>query len=174
VISHNRGFRVQFILMDNEFECMRGDLANIGVSLNTTAQDEHVGDVERYIRTIKERTRCIHNSLPYQKMPVRMIAEMVYTSVFWLNCFPAANGVSTTVSPRTTVTGQGIYYDRHCQLEFGSYVQTHEQHDNTMAPRTTGAIALRPTGNAQGGYYFMSLTTGRRISRNQWTALPMP
>eukprot|EP00978_Attheya_sp_CCMP212_P022914 scaffold69305_cov32-Attheya_sp.AAC.1 len=43
-----------------------------------------------------------------------------------------------------------------------------------MHARTTGAIALRPTGNSQGGYYFYSLTTGRRLNRNNWTVLPMP
>jgi hypothetical protein len=43
-----------------------------------------------------------------------------------------------------------------------------------MATRTTGAITLRPTGNEQGEYYFLSLTTGRRLNRNHWTALPMP
>jgi len=36
------------------------------------------------------------------------------------------------------------------------------------------SIALRPTENAQGGYYFISLTTGRRLNRNHWTELPMP
>eukprot|EP00978_Attheya_sp_CCMP212_P032304 scaffold125490_cov35-Attheya_sp.AAC.1 len=50
----------------------------------------------------------------------------------------------------------------------------HEEHDNSMATRTTGAIALRPTGNAQGGHYFFSLSSGRRINRNRWTPLPMP
>ena len=43
-----------------------------------------------------------------------------------------------------------------------------------MASRTCAAIALRPTGNTQGGYYFMSLCTGARINRNLWTALPLP
>ena len=43
-----------------------------------------------------------------------------------------------------------------------------------MATRTTGAIALRPTGNEQGGYIFMSLTTGRVLNRNHWTTLLMP
>jgi hypothetical protein len=43
-----------------------------------------------------------------------------------------------------------------------------------MVTRTTGAIALRPTGNTQGGYMFYSLTTGQCISRNRWTMLPMP
>jgi hypothetical protein len=50
----------------------------------------------------------------------------------------------------------------------------HEEHDNSMATRTTGAIALRPTGNTQGSYLFYSLDTGRVLTRNQWTALPMP
>jgi hypothetical protein len=43
-----------------------------------------------------------------------------------------------------------------------------------MHERTTGAIALRPTGNQQGGYYVYSLTSGRRLNRNNWTSLPMP
>ncbi len=33
---------------------------------------------------------------------------------------------------------------------------------------------MTPTGNAQGGYFFLSLITGRRISRQQWDELPMP
>jgi len=36
-----------------------------------------------------------------------------------------------------------------------------------------GAIVLNPTGNARGDYFFMSLTTGRRLSRHQWMPVPM-
>eukprot|EP00978_Attheya_sp_CCMP212_P016373 scaffold42843_cov94-Attheya_sp.AAC.1 len=43
-----------------------------------------------------------------------------------------------------------------------------------MAPRTVGAIACRPTGNAQGGYFFYSLSTGRILNRQKWTTLPRP
>ena len=43
-----------------------------------------------------------------------------------------------------------------------------------MATRTIGAIALRPTGNTQGGYFFFSLSTGRVLNRGRWTSLPMP
>ena len=64
--------------------------------------------------------------------------------------------MSEYLSPREIITGSGIDFHKHCQLEFGSYVQTHEDHDNTMATRTIGAIALRPTGNSQGGYYFLA------------------
>jgi Reverse transcriptase (RNA-dependent DNA polymerase) len=168
------GFSVEMLMTDGEFESLRGDLAAMRVNLNTTARDEHVGDIERYIRTVKERTRATYNTLPFERMPNRMVIEIVYTSVFWLNSFPSPNGISDTLSPREIVLRQSLDYNRHCQLEFGTYVQTHEQHDNSMVPRTTGAIALRPTGNAQGGHFFMSLTTGRRLVRNNWTALPLP
>ena len=53
-------------------------------------------------------------------------------------------------------------------------MQTHKEHDNSMSPRTVGALALRPTGNAQGSFYFMSLSTGRVLNRVRGTALPMP
>ena len=43
-----------------------------------------------------------------------------------------------------------------------------------MEPRTIGAIALRPTGNKQGVYYFYSLLSGGKIHRTHWTDVPMP
>jgi len=99
---------------------------------------------------------------------------MVYAAVFWLNTFPLENGVSTTLSPCSLLTGQVIDYHRHCRLKFGAYAQVHESHDNSMAPQTVGALALCPTGNAQGRYFFFSLSTGRVVNRAQWTELPMP
>jgi hypothetical protein len=162
------------MLMDGQFESLRADLADLRINLNTVSADEHVPEIERRIRTVKERTRCIYNTLPFQQIPPRMIIEMVYASNFWLNSFPPDDGISDVLSPRAIVAGMELNFTKHCQLEFGTYVQTHEEHDNSMATRTTGAIALRPTGNSQGGYYFYSLTTGRRINRNRWTTLPMP
>ena len=53
-------------------------------------------------------------------------------------------------------------------------MQTHEDHNNSMAPRTTGAISLRPTGNSQVGYYFYSLNTWKHLNQYSWTELPMP
>jgi hypothetical protein len=62
------------------------------------------------------------------------------------------------------------------KIEFGAYALVFEDNDptNTMKRRATGAIVLTPTGNTQGGHYFMSLTTGKRLSRQQWDEIPMP
>jgi hypothetical protein len=111
----------------------------------------------------------VYNTVPFKRIPSGMLIEMVQLSVFWLNMFPATDGVSDTLSPRGIIVGLKLDYNKHCQLEFGAYAQVHEEHDNSMTTQTTGAIALRPTGNPQGGYYFLSLSTGRRLNRNNWS-----
>jgi len=52
------------------------------------------------------------------------------------------------------MTGQGITYDKHCKVEFGTYIQiqVHEKHNNSLEPRMSGAIALRPSRNKQEGH----------------------
>jgi hypothetical protein len=79
-----------------------------------------------------------------------------------------------TLSHRTIVTGSKIDFNKHCKLQFCTYIQMHEQHNNSLLPRMAGAIALSPTGNEQGSYYFLSLHTGKRVARIKWTAIPMP
>ena len=99
---------------------------------------------------------------------------MAKTAMFWLNAFPAAGGASQDLSPHTILTGQQVDYKHHCHFQFSEYTQTHEEHNNSMNPRTIGAIALRPVGNGQGSFYFLSVTTGRVLNRQHATALPMP
>jgi hypothetical protein len=169
-----RGFRVKECHGDGEFEALRADVADVHAQLNVTSENEHVPEVERYIRTIKERCRAVYNTVPFKRLPGMMIVEMIHSCNYWLNMFPANDGVSAAQSPRRIMTGQSSDYVLHCRLEFGEYAQVHESHDNTMITRTTGAIALRPSGNSQGGYYFMSLMTGKRLNRYAWTPLPMP
>ncbi len=97
-------------------------------------------------------------------MPGNVIVELVHAINYWLNMFPANNGVSSTQSPRHIMTGQSCNYHLHGQLQFGEYAQVHESHDNT----------IWPTGNIQGGYFLMSLSSSKCLNQHSWTALPMP
>jgi hypothetical protein len=103
-----------------------------------------------------------------------MVIELVYNCYFWLNSFPHPDGVSHVLSPRTIVTGHTIDFRRHCRIEYGAYAQVHEELNNSMASRTTGALVMRPTGNPQGSFHLFSLNTGRLLTRTRWTELPMP
>jgi hypothetical protein len=103
-----------------------------------------------------------------------MLIEIIFLNIFWLNAFPHRLGVYQTLSPRTIVTGLHIDHTKHCRAEYGQCVQTHEKHDDLMTPRAVGALALRPTGNAQGGCCFCSLMSGQRLHQTHWTEFPMP
>jgi len=61
------------------------------------------------------------------------------------------------------------------RMNFGEYVHVYNVRGvtNNNQSRTVGAIALYSSNNLQGGWYFMSLDSGRSIHRRQWTKLPI-
>jgi hypothetical protein len=168
-----RGFRVRDVHADNEFECIRDDIRPI--ELDIVPADSHVGEVERSVRTLKERTRCTVHGLPYKRLPKLMVREILKKELACLNMFPQPGSIAGNVSPNTIVTGKGLPDYNQMTIEFGAYAQVFEDNDptNTTKARTVGAIALTRTGNANGDYYFMSLATGARLSRHAWTELPI-
>ena len=167
-------FKITTALMDGEFMPLHGGLAKLGITLNETSRDEHVGDIEWYICMVKEHMRAIYNTLPFQKIPAWLVIEMTKTDMFWLNAFPMMTGASQDLSPRTILMGQQVDYKHHCCFQFREYAQTHEEHNNSMNPRAVGTLALHPVGNGQGSFYFLSTVTGRILNQLHATVLPMP
>ena len=74
------------------------------------------------------------------------------------------------------MSGETLDYKKHLRLQIGQYCQVHEEDTprNSLRPRTKGAISLGPSGNLQGGYKFMALSTGKKIIRRSWDVIPMP
>jgi hypothetical protein len=142
------------------------------------AQGDHVPEIERRIRVIKERCRALRHSLPFNKIPMIITTYMVLHAVRMLNFFPQKTGVSETLSPKTIISGERLDWKRHRALPFGAYCQVHEQDEMGRSDinneRTLGAISIGPSDNQHSGYRFMSLQTGRKVTRTSWTELPMP
>ena len=113
-----------------------------GINLNITGIEQHVPEIERFIWTVKERTRVIENTLPFDILPNRLVVEVIYNAMFWLNFFLHKDGIHATTSPRMIVTGANINYNKHCKLQFGAYVKVHKQHNNSMLLCTSRAIVL--------------------------------
>ena len=175
VIYRRGGFVVRTCLMDMEFEKLVNEMDE--VVINTTAAREHVGDVERCIRTIKGQARSVSSELPYKScMPNLIIIHLLKFVTMWINALPSGSGVSTVLSPREIVTHHKMDFTKHCRVRFGAYVEAHDDPDvsNTLRDRTTACIALGPTGNLQGSIACFDLTTGRVIKRRTVTPLPMP
>ena len=91
-----------------------------------------------------------------------MTEANVYCSIKNLNAFPASDGVSTTLSPSTVITGKPpMDFHNLLKIKYGDYAQVFKETNNDMSERTVGAIALYPSSNLQSSWYFMSLATGK-------------
>ena len=170
-----QGFKVEFILTDDEFSEMLVKLLEKEVLLNGSSANEHVPEIECMIRTIRERHRAKVNTLLFNisKYPKLMRIQAVLKSVLWLNMLPKKNGVSDTLNPHCLVRGRSVDYKVHCMVTFGAYCQVNDEPRrlNSSVARTTGAIAMGPSGYLQGRYHFMSLKTVMKLSRRHWTEL---
>ena len=147
-----------------------------GPRVNLASADEHVPEIERRVRTVKERVRCIRQNLPFNRIPVLLVIYIVFTAVRLLNHFPQKKGISDMVSPMTIMTGDTLDYAKDFCLQVGQYCQVHEEElpRSSDIARSQGAIVLSPTGNLQGGWYFMCLRTSAKVRRRSWDKLPMP
>ena len=172
-LYHARGLTICDIHADNEFECIREQV--LPIDMHIVPADSHVGEIERSIRTIKERIRATAHGLPFKRLPKLMVTEITKHTVQCLNRFPWKNGISREMSPSTLVTGKPMPDYNNMRIEFGAYAQVFEDNTptNTTKSRTVGAIALTATGNASGDYYFLSLATGARLSRHDWVEVPI-
>jgi hypothetical protein len=63
----------------------------------------------------------------------------------------------------------------HCRSIFGSCCEVHVDPDitNTLDPRAKWAICMGLTGNLQGGYKFLSLATGKKVTQRKFTEMPI-
>ena len=59
-----RSFRIVEMQMDGQFEPLQGALAEMKITMNICSEAEHVGDIERLKRTVKECACGVVTHLP--------------------------------------------------------------------------------------------------------------
>ena len=64
-IYTQRGFKVEHALLDREFVPLRTELLNMGIHANFATRNEHVPEIERQHRVIKERACACRSTLPF-------------------------------------------------------------------------------------------------------------
>jgi hypothetical protein len=173
-----RGFHIKTVHADGEFAPLNPLIESMtgGTMVNLASANEHVPEIERRIRVLKERCRATRHSLPYERIPKFMTIHIVLNVVKLLNFFPTKGGVSDTLSPRTIMSGETLDFKKHLSLQIGQYCQNHEEDTprKSQVARTKGAISLGPSGNFQGGFKFMALNSGKKIVRCSWDVIPLP
>ena len=151
-----RGFRITVLHADGEFASLKIliELMPGGPAVNLASANEHVPEIERRIRVVKEKSRGSRHSLPFQRIPKLLTIHIVFNSVRMLNFFPMRGGISNSISPKTIMSGEVLEYKQHLRLQIGQYCQVHEEElpRNSQVARTRGAISFGPSGNLQGGF----------------------
>ena len=145
------------------------------IDVNIAAAQEHVPEIERMVRTVKERYRAMYHRAPYNMWTKLMIIRGAGDVVKWLNTFPPSGEISPTYSPRCIITRKPVDFDKHCTVSFGSYVQATTQNTptNTMEERSIDGIYLQTLDNTQAGHEVLNLKTGKVITRHKVKEIPL-
>ena len=96
-----------------------------------------------------------------------MFISMVAHVVEMMNRFPKNNGLSSNTSPAEIIEGVDKLGLSQRQILFGSYAEVWDGTLNTMKERSIPCMALNCSNNS-GGFYFMSLESGKRYNSKQW------
>jgi hypothetical protein len=167
-------FSVTVLLTDGEgaIASLTAELQGRGISVNPAGPGQHVPVVERKIREVKERVRAIIATTPW-KISAIILPHLISYAVSRINLVPHRGGL-INVSPREAFLGIKADFKKDLRCSFGDYCEcTGAVLDNSMRPRTHPCIALYPTGT-QGSIRFLSLDSGRIVTRNAFKVLPTP
>jgi len=141
--------------------------------VNLTGATEAEPIAERSARTLKNTVGSIIANLPFY-VPRKAIGELLKYAARRINtlgmsCLPRG------VTPFELFTGRKADMSVELKFGFGDFGQAHfAKVSNTMDERTTGCIALRPAGNAEGSWKFLNIETEEVTTRQRFTPQPMP
>ena len=91
-----------------------------------------------------------------------MTKSLIEGVIDMLNFFPSKNAIPDTMGPALLIERKQKIDLGKKQIEFGAYAMVYMGTKGNMKKRCVPAIALKAS-NEEGGYFFMSLYTGKRI-----------
>ena len=106
---HHR-FCITTVQSGEEFAPLQAMVASLpgGPMINLTSANEHVPEIKRKIRVVKEICRAARHSLPFQRIPKILTIHIVLQTLKLLNLFATKGGISDTLSPKTIMSGEII------------------------------------------------------------------
>jgi hypothetical protein len=157
-----RGFKITTMYADRAFEHCKEELALLGIDLICCDANAHVHFIERCIRFIKERIRGVRSMLPFNKIPKRLMMELIYTIVQLVNAVKRKGGVHPTMSPRQIITGKKLIIPPYVPGAL-VYGVPGGSTNATGKFRAFDALYLRPNDGG-GGHFVYNIGTKQRNS----------
>ena len=97
-------YNITAVYTYHEFKCVRDNVRPVGLIIYT--KDGNVPEVERSIRTVKERVRCTMASPRFNRIQKTMYRAVVEKEVRDLNRFSARDGIAENISTLSMMTGK--------------------------------------------------------------------
>ena len=107
-----------------------------------------------------------------QKITKLMTRSLVQDMITCLNIFSSKNGISSNLSPSSSILGSSNPGYNKMRITFGACAQVYIRTNKSTKKRRVGAIALI-SENEHGGCYFMPLSNGKHLHGLIWTELPI-
>ena len=77
-----RSFKITHMHTNCEFEPLRKYMNALGINLNCASKKEHVPEIERFIRTVKDSVRSARATMPFKRISKLMIVHLVASAIF--------------------------------------------------------------------------------------------
>ena len=118
-----KGFKITKARVDPESGLTALDnlFASVGIEMCSVGVNQHIAEVERRIRVIKERCRGIVDTLPY-RLCKKLLEYLIYFVTKRLNMEPTSV-INYAPSAWETYAGVKIDYGRMIKAAFGEYCQ---------------------------------------------------
>ncbi len=116
-----RGFQIVFMKGNGEFAPLEQWMSTLygAPRLNLSSANEHVLEIKRRIRVIKERVQAVVYLMPFNSIPV---INLIHADLFvtkQLNLFPDKGSVSARYSPKQLMSGERAMYKYSPSPEMG-------------------------------------------------------
>jgi len=170
-----KGFKITKARVDPESGLIALDnlFASVGIEMCSVGVNQHIAEVERRIRVIKERCRAIVNTLPY-RLCKKLLEYLIYFVTKRLNMEPTSVN-NYGPSAWESYAGVKIDYGRMIKAAFGEYCQADTNTgDNSMDARARGAITLYESSDYDSNWWVFHLDSRKVVKRYKLTLLPMP
>ena len=112
------GFHIATVHADDEFGPLKRLIESLpGIPLeNIVVANEHVPDIDRQIRVVKEWCRATRHGLPFQKIIKLLTTHIVPNTVKILNLFPTKGGISDSLIPKTIMSGETLDFQNNIRI----------------------------------------------------------
>lgn len=171
ILSHGR--EIKCITTDSEatLQACADELGKNKIRLRLKGPGEHAKTVERHIRTIKDKTRTLLNSLPYN-LPKELVKYAVLFGIYKLN--RTVRSQSEAKSPYELFSGKQVQLTGNYLLEFGCIVEAKRPYlNNTMNQRTDTGILIGIIPDSDHTVMIYNLYNQKIYRRNHVTRIKM-